>query len=267
LADLRQQVVFVETVIPVDHNTAVRTGKCSDVRNLKQPATIASVHLGLEGDISGSYCSLVEEIAMLRDFPTSEKRVSAGPRQMLSRGALTLVWCAVFFGAPIARADIITFVDATDFGASTLEILTTDLARTVINQNNAGGASVTLLAPSPTARFVSDDCPFAQIPCSHLNIGEFPINPNPFLDFESDVFSGIPVGSAYQMFMSIQTTFPCAGEGGCRVREDGLLYIIDTVTWSDGTVDTIRFQAVPEVSSLAFLATAALLAGIVRART
>jgi hypothetical protein len=130
----------------------------------------------------------------------------------------------------IAHADIITFVDATDNGASTLEILTTDPARTIINHNDAGGASLTLLAPSPTAHFVANDCPFAQIPCTHLNTGEFPINPNPALDFESDIFSGIPFGWAYQISMFIQTTFPCAAEGGCRVREDGLLYTPDTIT-------------------------------------
>jgi hypothetical protein len=57
--------------------------------------------------------------------------------------------------------------------------------------------------------------------------------------------------------------FPCSAESGCNVRENGLLYTLDTITWSDGTVDTINFQAIPEPSSLVLVSTCLLgLAGI-----
>jgi hypothetical protein len=117
---------------------------------------------------------------------------------------------------------------------------------------------------------VSDSCPLGQIGCHHLNIGEYgtPTDPNELSDVESDLFGGfVLTDGAYQMDIVVSVlppTFPCRGEDGCQnVREDGLLYTLDTITWSDGTVDTINFQAIPEPSSLVLVGTCLLgLAGI-----
>jgi hypothetical protein len=163
----------------------------------------------------------------------------------------------MFLGSAIARADTITILDATDHGGPII-VITTDPARTLITQEpfGTGGPDITLLAPSPTASFVSQDCPLGQLGCSHLNIGEFPITSDPFGDFESDIFKAFsPSSSTYEIQIIEQTTFPCFAETACLVREDGLLHTLDTITWSDGTIDTVRFRYVPEPASLLLLGT------------
>lgn len=177
--------------------------------------------------------------------------------------SFTLVWFVVFLGSAIAHGDTFNILDATDFGGS-FGVVSTSPARMVTNYNAPlAGLGVTLLAPSPNAVFVSDDCPLGQIACLHLNIGEYPINLNPALDFESDIFSGLSLdGRTYQLDLIAQTNFPCFAESGCLVRKDGLLYTLDTITWSDGTVDKITFQSTPEPSSLLLAGT--VLLGLIR---
>ena len=165
--------------------------------------------------------------------------------------------------------DTVTFLDATDHGGP-VTVVSTDPARTSITPEFDDLVVVTLLAPSPTASFVKDDCPLGQIGCEHINVGEFPINPDPSLDFESDVLSGFsPSSSTYQVQILIEpdglSGLPCIAETACLVREDGLLHTVDTITWSDGTVDTINFQSVPEPASLLLVGTGLLLlAGIIK---
>jgi hypothetical protein len=178
--------------------------------------------------------------------------------------AARFVWLVLFLGCEIGYGDIMTFRDATDYGG-TLDVVSSNPARTMVS-SVALGLNVRLLPPSPTATFLTDQCPLGQIGCLHVNIGEYPIDSHPDLDFESDIFQGFPDHGAYQMFITIQTAFPCFAEGGCLVREDGLLHTLDTVTWSDGTVDAIEFQSTPEVSSLALLATVSLLIGLIASR-
>ena len=178
--------------------------------------------------------------------------------------AARFVWLVLFLGCEIGYGDIMTFRDATDYGG-TLDVVSSNPARTMVS-SVVLGLSVKLLPPSPTASFVTDQCPLGQIGCLHVNIGEYPIDSDFALDFESDIFQGFPDHGAYQMSITIQTTFPCFTEGGCLVREDALLHTLDTLTWSDGTVDAIVFQSTPEVSSLALLATASLLVGVIVSR-
>jgi hypothetical protein len=49
----------------------------------------------------------------------------------------------------------------------------------------------------------------------------------------------------------------CAHLGGCAITENGLVQTIGTITWSDGTIDTVEFQSgvtgVPEPASLVLL--------------
>jgi len=48
----------------------------------------------------------------------------------------------------------------------------------------------------------------------------------------------------------------CALLGGCAIIENGAIQSIGTITWSDGTVDTVEFEsssAVPEPASLVLL--------------
>ena len=87
----------------------------------------------------------------------------------------------------LAKADEFKILDATDYGGS-VSVVSMNPARLMITQNNSAGLSAILLPPSPTAVFVSDNCPLGQIGCEHVNVGEYPINPDPNLDFESDVF-------------------------------------------------------------------------------
>jgi PEP-CTERM motif len=193
----------------------------------------------------------------------------------LIRANFIVLLFIMFSGSAIARGDTIgdtvTFLDATDHGGP-VTVVATDPARTSIAPEFNDLLVVTLQAPSPTASFVKDDCPLGQIKCLHINVGEFPINPNPFLDFESDVLSGFsPSSSTYQVQIFIEpepNDFPCIAETACLVREDGLLHIVDTITWSDGTVDTINFQSVqsvPEPASLLLFGTGLLgLAGITK---
>jgi hypothetical protein len=51
----------------------------------------------------------------------------------------------------------------------------------------------------------------------------------------------------------------CADVGGCQLIEDGTIQTIGTVTWTDGTVDTIQIQSdvnkVPEPSTILLLLT------------
>ena len=155
-----------------------------------------------------------------------------------------------------AKADVFTFLDATDYGGP-VSVVSTNPARLMIT-TNISGLSWILLAPSPTAVFVSDNCPLGQIGCLHINVGEYPINPNVSLDFRSDRFQFAFIDQ-YVGNLLIEPLFPredgdanCAL--GCNVREDGKVYTLDTVTWSDGTVDTIKFQSTPEPTSLILLA-------------
>jgi hypothetical protein len=192
-------------------------------------------------------------------FHWGEVRKAAKPNTVgstptLIPASLIVLLFALFLGSPSARGDIITFFDATDYGGP-LSVATTAPGRTIIG-NPLGSVTVELLPPSPLTQFVSDSCPLGQIGCFHLNIGEYPINPNPDFDFESDLFEGfVQPDGVYKMLLGIQTTFPCSAESGCRVREDGLLYTLDTITWRDGTVDTINFHALPEPSSLVLVTT------------
>ena len=167
----------------------------------------------------------------------------------LPSALVTLVGLAMSVASP-ATAETITLLDGTDYGGG-FDVLSTNPARTIVTLNSPSfGFGVTFLAPSPSAVFVSDSCPLGQIGCFHLNIGEYPINPNPAFDFESDIFTGhSPDSHTYTLFLLVQTTFPCIAESGCRVREDGLLHTLDTITWSDGTIDMINFQSTPEPSS------------------
>jgi hypothetical protein len=186
----------------------------------------------------------------------------------------------MFLGSASARGDTVTFLDAID-GGGPFVTTTTAPGRTIItppvvvnDPTHNFFVTVDLLPPSPLAQFVSDSCPLGQgdpIPCSHVNVGEYPINPNPLFDLESDLFSGLffqPAG-AYRgnlAIMNIPPGISCNSESGCNVRENGLVYTLDTITWSDGTVDTIKFQAIqaiPEPSSLVLVGTCLLgLAGI-----
>ena len=154
------------------------------------------------------------------------------------------------FVASSATAGTITLLDGTDYGGG-FAVLSTDPGRTIVTLNSPLiGLGVTLLAPSPGAVFVSDSCPLGQIGCFHLNIGAYPINPDPVFDFERHVFSGLSRDShTYLLFLTVETTFPCIAESGCLVRQDGLIYTLDTITWSDGTNDTINFQSAPEPPS------------------
>lgn len=60
--------------------------------------------------------------------------------------------------------------------------------------------------------------------------------------------------------------------GGCQITEDGTVQTAGTVTWSDGTVDTIKFQSdvdpvvVPEPSSMLLLLTGFVALGISKHR-
>jgi hypothetical protein len=210
-------------------------------------------------------------------FHWGEVRKSAKPNTVgstptLIPASLIVLLFAMFLGSPSARGDTVTFLDATDYGGP-LYTATTAPGRTIITPQ-AGEVIVDLLPPSPLTQFMSDSCPLGQIGCFHVNIGEYPIDPNPFFDYESDLFHGefffqlpppFPPGPEYQMVLSTQATFLCNGESGCNVRENGLLYTLDTITWSDGTVDTINFRAIPEPSSLVLVGTCLLgLAGIFR---
>jgi hypothetical protein len=162
----------------------------------------------------------------------------------LTGAGVTLVGFAMFVASP-ATAGIITLLDGTDNGGG-FTVLSTDPGRTIVTFNLIG-LGVTLLPPSPSAVVVSDSCPLGQIGCVHLNIGEYPVDANPAFDFESDIFSGhSPDGHTYTLFLTVQTTFPCFAESGCLVREDGLVHTLDTITWSDATIDTINFQSTPE---------------------
>jgi hypothetical protein len=171
----------------------------------------------------------------------------------------------MFLGSASALGDTITFIDRTDVGGP-IDIATSAPGRTIIIQFPQGVLEVNLLAPSPLAHFVSDFCPLQS--CDHLNIGEYgtATDPERLSDVESDIFEGHSFQpGVYEMDWSIQTVFPCSGESDCFVREDGLLYTLDKITWSDGTVDTINFQAIPEPSSLVLVSTCLLgLVGIFR---
>jgi hypothetical protein len=164
----------------------------------------------------------------------------------LTGAGVTLFGFAMFVASP-ATAGIITLLDGTDNGGG-FTVLSTDPTRTIVTMNSLLiGLGVTLLPPSPSAVVVSDSCPLGQIGCAHLNIGEYPADSNPAFDFESDIFSGhSPDGHTYTLSLAVQTTFPCIAESGCLVREDGLLHTLDTITWSDATIDTINFQSTPE---------------------
>jgi hypothetical protein len=204
----------------------------------------------------------------MRQVPNAFRSTAA-----LIRANFTVLLLIMFSGSAIARGDTIgdtvTFLDATDHGGP-VTVVATDPARISITPGLIDGLVVTLQAPSPTASFVKDDCPLGQIGCEHINVGEFPINPDPSLDFESDVLSGFsPSSSTYQVQILIEpdglSGLPCIAETACLVREDGLLHTVDTITWSDGTVDTIKFQSVPEPASLLLVGTGLLLlAGIIK---
>ena len=62
----------------------------------------------------------------------------------------------------------------------------------------------------------------------------------------------------------------CVDIGGCSLSEDGTVQYLGTVTWSDGSVDSISFQGdvdpvpTPEPSSLILLASALILVAGVR---
>jgi hypothetical protein len=173
--------------------------------------------------------------------------------RLFLRAAFALVGVVVVLWPTVGRADTFTLLDATDYGGS-FGVRSTNPGRVVITLNSLStGLAVHLLPPSPTAVFLSDACPLGQILCSHLNIGEYPVNSDFRSDFESDVFFGGSIDHVtYNLFLFAQTTFPCAAEGGCLVREDGLLHALDTVTWSDGTVDTVNFQSTPEPTSFCY---------------
>src|SRR5258708_6392119 len=164
------------------------------------------------------------------------------------RTFLALVFCAPA-STFLLQADTITFFDATDYGGA-LEVVTTAPGRVDHIVEGSLGPTVFWVGPSPNAT-VTMTSGGPPLGFSHVNIGEYPQTGNPFLDFESDIFSGfvLPDKKMVSLSMIIQTTFPCAGEGGCFFLENGALQTIATVTWSDGTIDTIKFQSLPEPSA------------------
>ena len=73
----------------------------------------------------------------------------------------------------------------------------------------------------------------------------------------------VPDGDAVNLFWIVENDrFPCLFEGSCDISEDGTVQTVGFITWSDGTNDTVLFQATPEPSSMIALGTVLALIGL-----
>lgn len=163
----------------------------------------------------------------------------------------------VLFATVMVRSDTFTFQDLTDSVTVSIDSVRSfnfncvlEDCTLVLGEPSAGAAGTITFSAFPL--FISEangvtlsDSVDAQICApSILGCDAAAVTAGlPVILFSSDVDS---------------STFPCGLFFSC-VPEDGTIQTAGTVTWGDGTVDTINFQsdveAVPEPSSLALLGT------------
>jgi hypothetical protein len=163
-----------------------------------------------------------------------------------------------FIGPMISFAGTVTFNDLTD----TMTVTVSDPGRIYMSCLGLESCFVIVSAPDQ-ARFVSTTLPGLPFFISEpqgilvsdvLTAGVLP----PVLDLPP----GYPViFASYADTSTLQCSpFPT----GCGLTEDGTFQAIGTITWSDNTVDTIRFQSdveTPEPSSTLLLVTGLVLLG------
>ena len=165
---------------------------------------------------------------------------------------IVMCLCTIVMSGPVL-ADVLTFNDLTD----ELTFTTSNPTRLQSGSCFTGedeSCSVIVEPPSLSAFVTSKDL--------IIYVGD----PNGFL---SDAVSisclsggcGVTDGTVQVGFDSTLDSVhvPCALIGGCSVIEDGTVQTVASITWSDGTTDSIRFQsdvgeaAVPETSPIVLL--------------
>jgi hypothetical protein len=159
---------------------------------------------------------------------------------------------------PSLLADTFTFLDL-DMSAVQIQASNPSRLANVVMQ--AQSAAFDLLSPSPNAVPIGETIT-QGLP--HLNIGEITSTCGPtglVAGCESDTLSVSPFAHTVGLlfFSDATDSFPCAAEIRCQITEDGTVQMAGTITWNDGTVDSIRFQSlepVPEPSYLIVLLTA-----------
>lgn len=172
---------------------------------------------------------------------------------------LSVLVCCIFTVADLAllpaSADVIQFNDLT----SSLSVTSTNTGRVASSCSSSiiigESCEVTLSAPSPGATV-------SVSPVSSVFIADT----DGVLVSDEFVFLEGYVGSS-QLLINFHSYLPgamvgtCIAVGGCSMTEDGTLQTAPvTVTWTDGTVDSFKFQsvdstAVPEPSSILLVTT------------
>jgi hypothetical protein len=154
---------------------------------------------------------------------------------------------ALFFAPLRSSAGTIQFQDLTD----TMSVLVSDSSRMsfMCDPNETLGCIVTITEPlGVTLNSVTSPSVNIADPAGDLRSDQllFRGSGRTFLAiFQSDAEAGQP---------------RCSDVGGCSVIENGTMQLADTVTWSNGTMDTISFQSdaseVPEPSAFIMALTA-----------
>jgi hypothetical protein len=181
-------------------------------------------------------------------------------RPQVSRVFLvSLLMLNVIMAGP-STADTITIFDGTDlitFGSTNPSRLQ-DPCNPCIEISAGGFINWTLLPPpSAIAPTVINDTFGPAIYMQERNSNLV----SDFLNIGNPIGASLVHGVFASDFSDTENGFPteitCASVGGCQITEDGTVQTLGTITWSDGTVDTIRVQsdAIPEPASILLLLT------------
>lgn len=153
--------------------------------------------------------------------------------------AWSFLTCLVFgtVAAGSARADTVLLSDLTE-GAVTVS--STNPSRISASCGLGDSCTVSVTAPGPFATTVGT-APF------FIAIGE------PGTDLVSERFFFVFFATEYQFqfvsYSDAASLGTCTQVGRCQLVEDGTAQEARTVTWSDGTVDSIQFQSDVETSA------------------